>query len=344
MSLSLRVTHSLRILGLSPGASASEVRSAFRRLARTCHPDVAGRQGARRFEQITGAYTFLKSLSQEELRQSTVSNIKSTAPSAAQKASRWGWETPWTWRQRRRERLRMEEEQRRHAAQEAEEQARETREARMDNVLRRGEQAIEAILSRMDREIRNGDIQDLILRLSSEIMEVRHLALSRLGALGNRRELLDAVIALLLKRDIDEKTARLVAALPLEPAHHRKMAEILAERAAAIPDHLLIFLLHLRSARAVDRELRERYVRNARPGGVALILRHWPEGAFLSAATLRILLSREEEAVLIPLLSAMKQRAVLCPAWGYERLKSLLTHSNVAVRVWAKALLPKGVA
>ncbi len=238
----------------------------------------------------------------------------------------------------------MEEEQRRRATQEAEERVRETREARMESALLRGEQAVEAMLSRMDREIRNGDVQDLILRLSSEIAEVRHLALSRLGALGNCQELLDAIIDLLLKREIDEKTARLVAALPLEPPSHRKMAERLAERASGIPDYLLIFLLHLHNVHPADCELRERYVRNAKPGGVSLILRHWPKDSFLSAATLRVLMSREEEAVLIPLLSTMKQRAVSCPPWGYERLKNLLAHSNVAVRVWAKALLPKGVA
>ncbi|MDR2136832.1 MAG: J domain-containing protein, partial [Synergistaceae bacterium] len=68
MSVSMKITHNLRILGLPPNATASEVRSAFRRLARTCHPDIVGKQGARKFEQITGAYTFLKGLTQDELQ------------------------------------------------------------------------------------------------------------------------------------------------------------------------------------------------------------------------------------------------------------------------------------
>ena len=68
MNLSSEVAYSLRVLGLAPGATAADVRSAFRRLARTCHPDVAGRQGAFRFQQITGAYTFLKGLTPEERR------------------------------------------------------------------------------------------------------------------------------------------------------------------------------------------------------------------------------------------------------------------------------------
>jgi hypothetical protein len=70
-------------------------------------------------------------------------------------------------------------------------------------------------------------------------------------------------------------------------------------------------------------------------------LRHWPQGPFFSAPTLRHLLSQEDERVLVPLLRMMKQRSVPCPSWGLERLTAQLSHPNMAVRVWAKALLSK---
>ncbi len=49
-----------KTLGLKSGASWDEVKGAFRRLARTYHPDIAGPEGAPRFAEITRAYMCLK--------------------------------------------------------------------------------------------------------------------------------------------------------------------------------------------------------------------------------------------------------------------------------------------
>ena len=49
-----------RTLGLPPGSDWEDVKSAFRRLARTYHPDVAGPEHSRRFAEITRAYMSLK--------------------------------------------------------------------------------------------------------------------------------------------------------------------------------------------------------------------------------------------------------------------------------------------
>ena len=49
-----------KILGLSADASWDEIKSAFRHLARTYHPDIAGTDGARKFSEITEAYMTLK--------------------------------------------------------------------------------------------------------------------------------------------------------------------------------------------------------------------------------------------------------------------------------------------
>jgi hypothetical protein len=332
MEISAEIVYNLRILGLPPDATAAEVRVAFRRLARTCHPDVAGRQGARRFEQIAGAYTFLRSLPPGDLRRNTP-----TPSPSARKTPRWN--NPLAWRRTRQERVELEEEKNRVATQDAETKTRQIRESRVEQILTRGERAVDELLRRVEEETRSCDVRDLALRLSSEIPAVRHLALSRLGDLANRRELLEALIFLLQKWDVDEKTARLAVALPLEPKNLRALADALADRVAALPDSLLIRLLSLREPERIDRELLERCVRNVGTSGISLILRYWPRGPFLTSATLRSLLSREDEAVLVPLLSAMKGRAVSCPPWGQERLNALSSHPNVAVRVWAKALL-----
>jgi hypothetical protein len=161
--------------------------------------------------------------------------------------------------------------------------------------------------------------------------------------LVNRRELLDVVLGLLQNWEIDEKTARLVSLLPLEPENHRTLAKHLTDKASEMPEPLLIYLLRLQNPRetAQNQDLLERYLQKANPKGVALILRLWPKEPFISPFTLRFLLAREEAAVLAPLLSLMKQRSIPCPEWVRERLKAHLSHPNAAVRVWAKALLSR---
>lgn len=47
------------ILGLDPRASAEEVRGAYRALAKRCHPDLAGPEGLRAFQELQAAYEVL---------------------------------------------------------------------------------------------------------------------------------------------------------------------------------------------------------------------------------------------------------------------------------------------
>ncbi|MDR1730487.1 MAG: DnaJ domain-containing protein [Synergistaceae bacterium] len=344
MEISSEIVRSLRILGLSSDATAVDVRRAFRRLAKTCHPDVVGRRGARRFEQIAGAYAFLRSLPPEQFPKDVPEPVEKT-PSPNDKSEKKvsGWYSPLFWRRIFRERSVAKEGQTPRIARDMEEKNRQAREFRIEQVLSRGERTLGEVLSRMREQNREVDTRDLVLRLLSDVPDVRRLALSRLGDLSNRKEVLDALVALLSRWEIDEKTAFQVMSLPLEPKNCRKLTEALTERASALPDSLLIFLLHLRGPGSVSRELLERYVRNASAGGVVLILRYWPSAPFpfISPETLRVLLAREDEAVLVPLLATLKQRAVPCLPWGEERLKSLLSHPGVAVRVWAKSLLPQ---
>ena len=48
------------ILEITPTASEAEIKAAYRRLARSCHPDVAEGEAARaKFDEITEAYKLL---------------------------------------------------------------------------------------------------------------------------------------------------------------------------------------------------------------------------------------------------------------------------------------------
>ena len=152
VNLSAEVTYSLRVLGLAPGATAADVRSAFRRLARTCHPDVTGRQGSYRFQEITGAYTFLKGLSAEELKR---------CPSGAsvRQPARRPWPDPLAWYRRRAERAQAEAEAVREAERREEERRSRMRDERVGRVLDRYERALSAHWAQAAAR-RNGDRAD----------------------------------------------------------------------------------------------------------------------------------------------------------------------------------------
>ena len=335
MNLSAEVAYNLRVLGLAPGATAADVRSAFRRLARTCHPDVAGRQSAFRFQQITGAYTFLKGLSAEELRR-----LPSAAP--ARQPARRPWPDPFAWYRKRAERAQTEAEAAREAEREAERQEEErrarARDERVGRILARYEKALAERWERAEAEADRGVIDDLLTRLTSPIAAVRRLALGRLGSLANRDAVLDAVGEALRRWEPDDRTARLVAGLPLSPESRKRLAEGLASRAAFLPDFLVAVLLELRITERPDTGLLERYLRQASPGGAALILRYWPKGSSPSESTLRHLLDQDDERVLAPLLSAMKQRFPAAALRFRDRLDALSEHPDPAVRVWSRAL------
>ncbi len=81
MAVPLEILDCFEILGIPPGAHPGEIRSAFRRLALSFHPDVAGAREAGRFEAIAAAYAVLKSASPGEVADALKKGRKS--PDAA---------------------------------------------------------------------------------------------------------------------------------------------------------------------------------------------------------------------------------------------------------------------
>jgi len=356
MGASPEVVQNLRILGLPSDATAEDVRVAFRRLAKTYHPDVAGKKYSRKFEQISNAYAILKELQQEEFFHADDSTC-GEAVNSAQDTGAFKNNAPWfrfslrnalgkpfAWYRKRQERIGAEKEQMRRAMEDAQKKILLDKETRIDAILNKGERQLDDLLSRKERELQRIGIQGLVLRLTSSRCHVRNLALAQVGELANKTEVFEALCKSLQKGDIDDKAARLVAALPLSQENHRKLARGLVTSACAMPDLLLSNLLHLNNTRAADRELMELYLNHAGAKGIASILRRWPNGAFVSETTLRRLISHKDASVLIAVLSAMKQRSISCPQGALKQLNAHLSHPDMGVRVWAKALLPAAVA
>ena len=166
VNLSAEVAYSLRVLGLAPGATAADVRSAFRRLARTCHPDVTGRQGAYRFQEITGAYTFLKGLPAEELKRCPFG-------ASVRQPARRPWPDPLAWYRRRAERAQAEAEAVREAERREEERRSRMRDERVGRVLDRYERALSAHWAQVEAADR-GFLGELLIRLASPVAAVRY--------------------------------------------------------------------------------------------------------------------------------------------------------------------------
>ena len=334
MNLSREVNASLEVLGLAPGATAADVRSAFRRLARACHPDVAGRKGALRFQEISGAYALLKGLAPDEL-----TRLAQSSPAAAPPRGKRSTLRSWYQRRRQRPSDRPAEPREAGRAQEEERQA-QARSDRVDRVLDQYDRNLSRRLERIEKNTDQGLVNDILARLDSSVAAVRRLALGRIGSLANRDDILQALTSLLCRWDVDERTARLVAGLPLKPEALRRLAGSLSQRAAGLPNSLISCLLGLRSPDSrADPALMERYLMAAGAEGVALILRYWPPGIVPGDGTLRRLLDSEEEEVLSPVLSAMKQGFPEAAARFRGRLEALAHHPAAAVRVWSRALL-----
>ena len=335
MDLAREINASLRVLGLGPGATEADVRSAFRRLARTCHPDVVGRSGASRFQQITSAYSLLKGLAPDELNRLTHAD-----PGSRREIVKRGQSTFLDWYHKRRERWQEEAEAARRAAAEEEERQAAERSERVDHVLDQYDRNMERRLERMARNADQAQISDILSRLKSSVPEVRRLALGRVGVLANRSEVRQAVSDLLCRWEVDEATARLVAGLPLKPDVLHRLAYDVASKAADFPNSLISSLLNLRNPNAVmDPLLMERYLSSGSPECIALVLRCWPAGNAPSEGVLRRLLESGDEQILAPVLSAMKQNFPQVAPQFKKRLTELLEHSTPAVRVWCRVLL-----
>ncbi|MDO4786045.1 MAG: J domain-containing protein [Fretibacterium sp.] len=336
MNLSAEIAYNLRVLGLAPGATPADVRSAFRRLARTCHPDVAGGQGAYRFQEITGAYTFLKGLTAEELRR-----FPSAGPERPSESDGSHWPDLFAWYRRRAERAEAEAEAAREAERREEERRARVRDERIDRVFARYEEALSERLARMEGAADRLQVRDIVSRLGSSVLAVRHLVLGSLGSLADRDEVLQAIGEVLCRWEVDDRTARLVAGLPLSAGSRRRLAEGLVRRADALPDCLISALLGLRMGKRPDPDLMDRYLGRVAPSGVALILRYWPEGVAPSNGALLHLIHQDDDRVLVPLLCAMKQRFPAAALRFRARLTVLLEHPAPTVRVWSRALLPR---
>ena len=268
--IKLKIKSSLRTLELESDASPDEIKTAFKKLAKIYHPDVAAPKDAWRFQQITGAYSLLKNLNfLENLDLDNLNledfenfnNFNNSEVSSDDKADKADKADA------------SEEQDETKAKREA--QARNKNfELKLDKILTRCEDEINNYINiskRAEQELKD----NIIFRLNSQLKEVRNIAIKRTGNLINREDVRQTLINLILNYDLDSETSRLIEMLPMNDDTRERIASSVCEKSENFSSTLIIKLLDLRNLNNLNLnlELIERYILCASPENLSLILR-----------------------------------------------------------------------
>lgn len=326
MAVSLEILDCFEILGISPGAHPGEIRSAFRRLALSFHPDVAGPREAGRFEAIAAAYAVLKTASPGEVAEALKKRKKS--PGAAPQKDRGG--SPFRWRRKKQDSS--------SAKRKEEEGSGRVRELLLERALVEAELSVARLLERARPGESAGNASRIVRRLLGAHPGVRLLALGALGRKAPEGEVFGALLEMVRLWPVDEDVLEHLVLLDYSPDRRRKMAEALAARAGSLAERPALAFLRWISHLPDRADLLAKVLSHQSSRVLAAALSLWPGGVLPDDLALIRLLKRDEEGILVPLLRILKSRGA--PPWAVPRLAALSEkHPSAAVRVWARSIV-----
>lgn len=341
---------SFRTLGLDPGASWDDVKSAFRRLALACHPDVAGPASALRFQEITQAYMTLKqTLVVDAGGAASAPGRGGVRPPSSDPAEEMGvfarvfggWWSWWRSRRVRREEARAES--RRRAWEETEKRRR--RQTLVDGLLDEAEQRFQDILQRAVVGGREGAVELHLERLSSGHPVVRCMALDALLERLAHPAVIPGIADALAAGNFSGESLRRLLGSRVPGHAAESFARAMTERMPLLEEGDALFALRwLRGLNGVGRDAVEASLFHPAPTVVGDALLQWPRSAPLPHdRALQHLLVREEDRVLVPLLRLLKGRPQSREVVELLR-KKVSQHTSPAVRAWARALVSEAEA
>ncbi len=330
---------SFRTLGLSPGASWEEVKRAFRGLARSCHPDVAGPSAAGEFQKITSAYMTIRenTCSSEAIRRGASSG-RCAQGEAVPRRGLWSkmaesWDR-WKSFHREREAARQEEEAREARARE---EAVAAREQRMNGLFDETERLLREIGEAVIPVTKDQGLRGELLRLQSDLPVVRALAMEALRGRANLPEVRQALREMLSRCTEEEFLEFLHRGLPGDL--QKDIPGLVASRGLGFSEAGGLYVLRCLPRFKERREALLIFLRHPSKTVRGETLRIWPQGAPPpEGALLGELLRSEEEEILVPLLRML--RFTPLSAWvrmGVQRIAR--EHPSPNVRVWAKTLV-----
>ena len=337
-NLAYKINSSFHLLGLKPGADARQIRSAFRRLARAYHPDVAGAFNTKKFEQISNAYLLLKNLTPEEL------SLCETKPGHAAENTGGSFFARW-------KKSSAEKEERREAElrakQEAEESAKEERERaisdRIDSILGRCEREINSILKRKQNEKLNKEISDIIIRLEASRYEVRLMAMQKISKYINAKRVQEALLNMLDKYPVTGEILDLTDKLHLPREFMQKVIKIVSDNVKTLKEHeALPFIRKIIFMIADNKNVISSLLEHPSLKITELLIARWTFPVLPDEDVLkRIFSDIQNEKLIISTLNILKKHNKnRFPSWLTQKIEQFMTHDNVSVRLWAKAVSP----
>jgi hypothetical protein len=335
----VRSNTDFKTLGLSADASWDEVKSAFRRLARTYHPDVAGPDGARKFAEITEAYMTLKEdISKGGSHRASVRDSADAGVSRSVRTADIGekresiFKTFW-------KKLFSRKKNDRSGEKACDYDLPPVRVRFLGSIISRAESEMQALLSRRSEVKTRNRTEAILRRLRSRHPAVVALALQNISQREATEDIKRAVIDYFSRYAPTADVLDSLLALFTSSPRAVGLSRVLAYHAGSfsISDSMLILKWFKRHA--IPRECYAAFLSHHSDSVVALALNAWPQTLSLpDSVDLLSLLKKDDEAVLVPLLRLMKKDKM--HAWLMPAITKLMTeHKSPAVRVWASTIV-----
>jgi hypothetical protein len=327
-----------KTLGLSADASWDEVKSAFRRLARIYHPDVAGPDGGRKFAEITEAYMTLKetiSPSSPGCADSRPKPRPVPTPRRAAVENSGKRESIFKafWKM-----LFSKKDKTSRGGASYGENLTPVRLRFLSSVISRAEMEIQSLLSFSGEVKSRGRDGALIRRLRSKHPGVVLIALQNISRRNATDEVLKAVLDHFASNTPTSEVLELLLSIFSQSACAADLARIFAARARDFSHADAMMILRWLKRQNAPKECFAAFLSHPSQPVVAATLNGWPSNQSLSdSVDMAGLFSRGDEQVLIALLRLLRNEKV--PAWLAPTMKMMKEHKSPVVRVWASTIV-----
>jgi hypothetical protein len=328
-----------KILGLRADASWDEVKSAFRRLARTYHPDVAGPESARKFSEITEAYMILKesiamgsSARRAPRQQAERGDLAQAQPAASGEAREPIFKAFW-------KKLSGAAKKGSHEKMSLDYDLPPVRVRFLGSVISRAESEMQGILSRRGEVKARSRTEAILRRLKSRHPSVVMLALQSISSRDATNDMRRAVVDHFARHTPSTEVLQSLLALFSAPSMSTDLARVLVAHSSGFSSSDSLLVLKWLRRQNAPKEFFVPFLSHPLDSVIAATLNGWPQGQSLpESADLLGLLKKDEESILVPLLRLMKKEKI--PMWLMPSInKIMVEHKSPVVRVWASAIV-----
>jgi hypothetical protein len=324
-------------LGLTADASWDEVKSAFRRLARTYHPDIAGPEGTKKFSEITEAYMTLKETiaggsSVRRARERHSPEPRHTQPAEPAEGRDSIFKSFW-------KKLFGGAKRGSHEKETVDYDLPPVRLRFLGSIISRAESEMQTLLSRGAEVKVRGRTEAILRRLGSKHPGVVMLALRSISYSDTSNDVRRAVVDHFSRNapsaEILESLLRLFSMSNMSV----DLARALASHAGNFSSADSMMVLKWLRRQDAPRECFVPFLSHPLDSVIAGALNCWPQNQNLpETVDVLGLLKKNEESILVPLLRLMKKEKV--PMWLLPAINKIMSeHQSPVVRVWASAIV-----